>query len=89
MHKSHKLTSPLVNENEIHLFTTYLKMLNSSLAGKNPTNNEKITLKNSIIDARTLQPGEIVFKTTRYRSSDTIHRLGYLQSSVSVQINHK
>ena len=28
--------------------------------------------------------GEIVFNKTRYRSSETIYRLGYFQSSVSV-----
>ena len=45
--------------------------------------------KNSIRDARTPQPGEIVFNTMRYRSSETVHRLGYFQSSVSVQIMFK
>ena len=42
-----------------------------------------------IRDARTLQPGEIVFNTMRYRSSEIVHRLGYFQSSVSVQIMFK
>ena len=42
--------------------------------------------QNSIRDARTPQPGEIVFNTMRYRSSETVDRLGYFQSSVSVQI---
>ena len=37
----------------------------------------------------TPQPGEIVFNTMRYRSSETVHRLGYFQSSVSVQIIFK
>ena len=32
-------------------------------------------------DARTPQPGEIVFNTMRYRSSETVHRLGYFQST--------
>ena len=45
--------------------------------------------KNSIRDARTPQPGGIVFNTMRYRSSETVHRLGYFQSSVSVQIMFK
>ena len=45
--------------------------------------------ENSIRDARTPQPGEIVFNTMRYRSSETVHRLGYFQSSVSVQIMFK
>ena len=40
-------------------------------------------LENSIRDARTPQPGDIVFNTMRYRSSETVHRLGYFQSSVS------
>ena len=39
--------------------------------------------KNSIRDARTPQPGELVFNTMRYRSSETVQRLGYFQSSVS------
>ena len=42
--------------------------------------------KNSIRDAPTEQPGEIVFNTMRYRGSETVHRLGYFQTSVSVQI---
>ena len=46
----------------------------------------KASKKNSIRDACTPQPGEIVFNTMRYRSSETVHRLGYFQSSVSVQI---
>ena len=37
--------------------------------------------KNSIRDARTPQPGEIFFNTMRYRSSETVHRLGYFQST--------
>ena len=49
----------------------------------------KSKLKNSIRDAHTPQPGEIVFNTIRYRSSETEHRLGYFQSSVSVQIMFK
>ena len=32
--------------------------------------------KNSIRDARIPQPGEIVFNAIRYRSSETVHRLG-------------
>ena len=39
--------------------------------------------KNCIRDAHTPQPGEIVFNTLRYRSSETVQRLGYFQSSVS------
>ena len=39
--------------------------------------------KNSIRDARTPHPGEIVFNTMRYRSSEPIQRSGYLQTSVS------
>ena len=38
-------------------------------------------LKNSIIDAHTPQPGEIFFNTMRYRSSETVHSLGYFQST--------
>ena len=41
------------------------------------------TIQNSIRDARTPQPGEIVFNTMRHRSSETGQRLGYFQSSVS------
>ena len=48
-----------------------------------------IVVENSIRDARTPQPGKIVFNTMRYRSSETVHRLGYFQSSVSVQIMFK
>ena len=40
-------------------------------------------IKNSIGDARTPQPGEIVFNTMRYRSRETVQRLVYFQSSVS------
>ena len=49
-------------------------------------------IKNSNGDASTPQPGEIVFKTMRYRSSETVQRVGYFQSSVSyikVQIMFK
>ena len=49
-------------------------------------------LKNSIRDARTPQPEEIVFNTMRYRSSETVQRSGYFQSSVTyinVQIMFK
>ena len=41
------------------------------------------TYKNSIRDARTPQPGEVVSNTMRYRSSVTVQRSGYFQSSVS------
>ena len=39
--------------------------------------------ENSIGDACTPQPGEIVFNTMRYISSETVQRSGYFQSSVS------
>ena len=45
--------------------------------------------KNSIRDAHTPQPRETIFNTMRYRSSETVQRLGYFQSSVSVQIMFK
>ena len=45
--------------------------------------------KNSIRDACTPQPGKIVFNTMRYRGGETVHRMGYFQSSVSVQIMFK
>ena len=54
-----------------------------------------INKKNSIRDARTPQPGKIVFNTMRYKSyfynycSETVHRLGYYQSSVTVQVMFK
>ena len=41
--------------------------------------------KKTITDACTPQPGKIVFNTMRYRSSETVHGLGYFYSSVSVQ----
>ena len=44
-------------------------------------------IKNSR-DAHTLQPGEIVFNTMRYRRSETVQRSGYFQNSVSY-INSK
>ena len=47
--------------------------------GENPTGIPK----NSIKDARTPQPRETVFNIMRYRSSETVQRLGYFQSSVS------
>ena len=43
----------------------------------------ELILKNSIRDVRTPQPGEIVFNTMKYRSSETVQRSGYFQSSVS------
>ena len=46
----------------------------------------KAAAENTIRDARTPQPGEIVFNTMRYSSSETVQRLGHFQSSVSVQI---
>ena len=36
-----------------------------------------VAIENSIRDARTLQPGEIVFNTMRYRSIETVQRSGY------------
>ena len=39
--------------------------------------------KNSIRDARTPQPGQIVFNTMGYRSSETVQSSRYFQSSVS------
>ena len=39
--------------------------------------------ENSIIDARTPQPGEIVFNTMTYRSKETVQRPGYFQRSVT------
>ena len=44
---------------------------------------QNLFLKNSIRDACTPQPGEIVFNTMRYKSSETVQRSGYFQSSVS------
>ena len=43
----------------------------------------KANAKISIRDTRISQPGEIVFNTMRYRSSETVQRSGYFQSSVS------
>ena len=37
--------------------------------------------KNSIRDAHIPQPGKIFFNTMRYRSSETVHRLGYFHST--------
>ena len=45
-----------------------------------------IKKKNSIRDARTPQPGEIVFNTMRYRSRKTVQRSGYFYSSVSYKL---
>ena len=39
--------------------------------------------KNSIREVHIPQPGEIVFNTMTYRSSETVQRSGYFQSSVS------
>ena len=52
----------------------------------NSGNILSVMIKNSIRNARTPQPEEIVFNTMRYRSSETVHRIRYFQSSVSVQI---
>ena len=49
---------------------------------------EYLTRTDKYRDARTPQPGDIVFNTIRY-SSETVHRLGYFHSSVSVQIMFK
>ena len=38
---------------------------------------------NSIRDARTPQPGEIVFNTMKYRSSETVQRSGYFHWNVT------
>ena len=51
--------------------------------------NDQYKHKNSIRDARTPQPGEIVFNTIRYRSTETVHRLAYFQGSAGVQIVFK
>ena len=43
-------------------------------------------------DAHTPQPGEVVFNTMTYRSSETVQRTGYFQCSVTyikVQIKFK
>ena len=47
------------------------------------TEYNHIIQKNSIRDARTPQPGEIIINTMRYRSSETVQRSGYFQSSAS------
>ena len=54
------------------------KITELETAGKSMLN-----IKNSIRDARTPQPGEIVFNTMKYRSSKTVQRSVYFQSSVS------
>ena len=46
-------------------------------------NNRNVIFENSIRDARTPQPGEIVFNTMTYRSSERVQRLGYFQRSVT------
>ena len=50
---------------------------------KEKIKTEIIINKNSIRDARTPQPGEIFFNTMKYRSSVTVQRSRYFQSSVS------
>ena len=40
----------------------------------------------SIRDVRTPHPGEIVLNTMRYKSSETVHRSGYFQSSVRLSV---
>ena len=45
--------------------------------------NTVVYINNSIRDASTPQPGETVFNTMRYRSSETVQRSGYFQCSVS------
>ena len=47
------------------------------------TSKAVTSLENSIRNARTPQPGEIVFNTMRYRSSETVQRSGYFQSNVN------
>ena len=59
----------------VNLHETYISMRSLSTRFK--------FKKNSIRDARTPQPGEIVFMGMRYRSSETVQRSGYFQSSVS------
>ena len=43
-------------------------------------NTENVRQQNSIRDARTPQPREIVFNTMRYRRSETVQRSGDFQS---------
>ena len=43
-------------------------------------NSEIQECKNSIRDAHTPQPGEIVFNTMRYRNSETVQRSGYFRA---------
>ena len=40
-------------------------------------NKLKLNPGNSVQDARTPHPGEIVFNTMRYRSNETVQLLGY------------
>ena len=42
-----------------------------------PVTEQFVSIKNSIRDACTPQPGEIVFNTVRYRSSETVQRSEY------------
>ena len=43
-------------------------------------NSEIQECKNSISDAYTPQPGEIVFNTMTYRCSETVQRSGYFRA---------
>ena len=44
---------------------------------------DNLNVKNSIRYARTPQPGEIVFNTMTFRSSETVQRPEYFQCSVT------
>ena len=45
----------------------------------NKISNSKMTVLNSKLKIVSEMPGEIVFNTMRYRSSETVQRLGYFQ----------
>ena len=65
------------------LFQNFLKMAQYRLILSKYCIIYDMKKENSIRDARTPQPREIVFNTMRYRSSETVQRSGYFQSSVS------
>ena len=50
---------------------------------KDINRKDTANFKNSTRDARTPQPGEIVFNTMTYRSSETVQRPEYFQPSVT------
>ena len=66
--------------------------LTEEISNRKIFQHSMLMIQNSIRDAQTSQPGEIVFNTMTYESRETVQRLGYFQRKVTrikVQIMFK